>query len=152
MLDNFSNKISEEMRRDILAQGKTLYEVLIMASIVQQEVIDIEEMKKVAGVYYNRLDLEMNLQSDATITYITGKEDPRPSDADTLVDSPYNTYLYPGLPPGPINNPGLDAIKAAVYPAEHSYFYFLTTLDTGEAVFSVTAGEHQEAREKYFND
>lgn len=152
MLDNLNNKITEDLRRDIAAQGKTLFEVLIMASIVQQEVLDIDEMKMVAGVYYNRLEQEINLQSDATITYITGKEDPRPSDADTLVDSPYNTYLHPGLPPGPINNPGLDAITAVVYPAEHNYLYFLTMLDTGEAAFSVTAEEHQEAREKYFKD
>lgn len=152
MLDNFASKITADLSQEITKQGASLYQIVNLASIVQQEVRKPEEMKMVAGVYKNRLDNNMLLQSDATITYITKKNNPRPSYADTQIDSPYNTYLYVGLPPGPINNPGFDAITAAVYPTAHDYLFFITTLDRGEAIFSKTAEEHAAASEKFLDN
>lgn len=149
MLANFDVKFSQDLRQEIKRQGKSLFEVITMASIVQNEVKKEEEMKKVAGVYYNRLEADLALESDATITFITGKKDPQPSDADTQIDSPYNTYINKGLPPGPIGNPGLKAILATIYPEDHDYYFFITRLDSGEAIFSKTAKEHEEMKAKY---
>jgi UPF0755 protein len=149
MLDNFDKKLTSDLRLEIKRQNKIIFEVITLASIVQKEVAGESDMKKVAGVYLNRLDLKMNLESDATITYLTGKKDPQPSISDTRVESPYNTYLNPGLPKGPISNPGLVAILATVYPEKHDYLYFITRLDTGEAIFSKDPFEHIENKEKY---
>ena len=149
MLDNFAKKVDGDFLEDIKGQDKTVFEVVNLAAIVEREVRKEEEMKKVAGVYQNRLDADMKLQSDATITFITKKKDPQPTYEDTRIASPYNTYLHEGLPPAPIGNPGLQAIKAAVDPAEHDYLYFITKLDTGEAVFAETVEEHGENKERY---
>jgi UPF0755 protein len=100
-------------------------------------------------VYYNRLERNLKLESDATITYITGKNNPQASLEDIKIDSSYNTYLHYGLPPGPICNPGFSAIKAAVMPSKHDYLYFITRLDTGEAIFSKTGKEHLENKKRY---
>ena len=91
----------------------------------------------------------MKLEVDSTINYITGKNDPQASYADLGIDSPYNTYKYYGLPPGPISNPGLSAIKAAVYPKESQYLFYLHRQDTGETVFSRTYDEHLRNKAKY---
>lgn len=152
MLDNFNKKVYSNLEDEIKKQDKKLFEIITLASIVQKEVKTEDEMKKVAGVYLNRLRVNKKLESDATITFITGKKNPRPTKKDTQIKSPYNTYLNYGLPPGPICNPGLEAIKAVIWPEEHDYFYFITRPDTGEAVFSKTAGEHQKNREKYFRE
>lgn len=155
MLENFDKKINSKnsngssLQDEIKKQKKEIYEVITLASIVQNEVRKEDEMAKVAGVYYNRLEKNMRLESDATITYITDKKNPQPSFEDTRIDSPYNTYLNYGLPQGPIGNPGLPAIKATLFPENHDYFYFITRLDTGEAIFSKTSEEHLENKEKY---
>jgi UPF0755 protein len=148
ILDNFNAKVDQQMLDEIKNQGKTLEQVLTMASIVQQEAMSREEMPKIAGVFYNRLDIGMALQSDATVNYITDKGMRQPLLADTEIDSPYNTYEYKGLPPGPICNPGIDAIKAAIHPAKSDYLYFLHPLNA-PTVFSKTLDEHNANKAKW---
>lgn len=160
MLNNFSSKITEEMRDNIKKKGKTVYEVLTLASIIEKETgrnATSEEAKKnlaeerkiVAGIFSNRLKVGIALGSDATINYITGKGDPTPSLDDLKIDSPYNTYKYRGLPPGPISNPSLSSIVAAIYPADTSYMYFLHKQPSGEPVYSKTFEEHVKNKNKY---
>jgi len=116
MLDNFDEKITPEIKEEIARQGKKLEDIINMASIVQQEAVSNEEMPKIAGVYYNRLNIGMPLQSDPTVNYATGKKLRQPTLEDTKINSPYNTYKYKGLPPTPICNPGIESIKAAIWP------------------------------------
>jgi len=151
MLDNFDHKISSEIAGEIDNQGKNLYDILTLAAIIEKEAKTPEDKKRVAGVYYNRLNIGMALQADPTVNYITDKVTDRPSYEDIETDSLFNTYKYPGLPPGPICNPGLDSIMAAIYPGKNDYMYFLNTPD-GQLIFSKTLAEHKRNREKYFND
>lgn len=161
MLVNFESKVTEKMVSDIKASGRNLSDVIILASIIEKEVgrnkpkisdADLQAMQKerelVASVFYNRLAVGVALQSDATVNYVTGKQDRQVSLEDAKTKSPYNTYLYRGLTPGPISNPGLGAIKAAIYPADSDYLYFLNKED-GEAVFSKTLDEHNQNKAKY---
>jgi len=151
MLDNFDHKITSDMVGEIENQGKKLSDILTLASIIEKEAKTLEDKKRVAGVYYNRLDIGMALQADPTVNYITEKKTDRPSQEDIETDSLFNTYKYPGLPPGPICNPGLDSIMAAIYPEQNDYMYFLNTPD-GKLIFSKTLAEHKKNREMYFND
>ena len=137
------------MRADIKAQGKTINEIITMASIIEKEVPHAEDMKKIAGIFYQRLNIGMAMQSDATINFITGKGTTRPSAEDLQVASPYNTYKYRDLPPGPISNPGLAAIEAAIYPEKNDFLYFLTTPE-GQVIYSRTYAEHLAAKYKYY--
>ena len=149
-LNNFDQKLSEDIRQEISNQGKTIFEVITLASIVEREVPSLSDKKKVADIFLKRLSADIGLQSDATINYITGKGLTQPSYADLQIDSPYNTYKYRGLPPGPIANPGFDSIIAVVYPASNPYYYFLTTKD-GEVIYSRTYEEHLDNKEKYLD-
>lgn len=155
MKDNFEKKISEDLREEIERQGKTLFEIITMASLIEKEVKVLEDKKTVSGILWKRLETGMLLQVDAAIAYLYQGES---WDFNQMrreiallrdVDSPYNTYKYLGLPPGPICNPGLESIKAAVYPKESDYWYYLST-EEGETVFSKTLEEHNLARVKYF--
>lgn len=135
MLDNFDVKLSPELREAIKAQNHTIFEIVTMASIVEKEAPNDSDRKIVAGIFWKRLENGMALESDATVNYVAG-------------GSLYNTYKYKGLPPGPICNPGLSAIKAAIYPEKSDYLYFLTKPD-GSAVFSKTYQEQMENKAKY---
>jgi UPF0755 protein len=148
MLDNFDEKLSQDLREEIKRQNKSVFEVIILASIIEKEAKFPEDMKKIAGVFQNRLNAGKPLESDATINYITGSGRAQSTFEDLQIDSPYNTYKYPGLPPGPISNPGMGAIRAAIYPEMNDYLYFLTKRD-GKAVFSRTLEEHLENKRKY---
>jgi UPF0755 protein len=161
MMDNLDGKMTTQMRVDIAKQDRSIYDVLTLASIIEKEVgsntskissADLqalqEERETVAGIFMNRLKINMALQSDATIGYITKKNNPQASSADLLIDSPYNTYKYRGLPPGPISNPSLSAIKAAIYYKDTDYLYFLTMKD-GTAVYAKTLDEHNVNKRKY---
>jgi len=164
MLNNFGRKFNDDLRREARKQGKSIFEIVIMASLVEGEVgrnlkpgskLSVEDLQKlseerrlVAGVFYNRLRAGRALESDATISYITGNNRAAATLEETRMDHPYNTYRNPGLPPGPINNPSLDAILAAVYPAETDYFYFLSK-PSGEVVFSRTFEEHVANKAKF---
>lgn len=149
--DSSIEEIVKKMRDNFDKKTESLTvnsEIIILASIVQNEVNSVEDMSTVAGIFYNRLKLGMPLQSDATVNYVTGKKLRQPLIEDTKIESPYNTYLHPGLPPGPISNPGLDAIKATIYPEDTDYLYFLNPLD-GETIFSKTFEEHNVNKKKY---
>lgn len=150
MLDNFGNKIDNKILSDIKNQGKNLYDVLILASIIELEVPDNYDRAQIADIFLKRLDVGIALQSDATINYITGNGHVRPSYNETRMKSPYNTYLNKGLPPTPISNPGLSAIKAVVYPTHNPYYYFLTTKD-GRVIYSKTFEEHKKNKALYLD-
>ena len=149
MLDNFDLKLTDDLREEIKKQNKTIFEVVILASIIEKEAGSSKDMKKVSSVFRNRLEVGKALESDATINYITNTGRAQSTYEDLKVDSPYNTYKYVGLPPGPISNPGMEAIKAAIYPEKTDYFYFLTKKEGGEAVFSKTYQEHLKNKYKY---
>jgi UPF0755 protein len=148
-LDNFGQKISPALLAEIQAQEKSLFEIVTMASLVEKEVANEKDKKIVAGILWKRLDSGMRLQLDSTINYITGKNDPAPLLSDLEKESPYNTYRNDGLPPGPIANPGLSSIQAAVYPEENPYFFYLNRQDTKETIFSKTFEEHVANKNKY---
>ncbi|MFP4151667.1 MAG: endolytic transglycosylase MltG [Alkalispirochaeta sp.] len=150
MLENFHQKIDAGLLAEIERQGQTLHEVLTLASIVQHEAAHDQEMPAVAGVFRNRLRVGMRLESDATVNYILGTNMLQPTFADTEVEHPFNTYENEGLPPGPIGNPGLPAIRAAVEPASHDYLFFLHK-PTREIVLSRTFGEHLESKARYLD-
>lgn len=149
MLNNFGNKISPELQLEFERQNKTLYEIIIMASIIENEVRSEEDRALVSGIYWNRLKIGQPLQSDITLAYILGEKKKQYSFEDTRAVSPYNTYLNKGLPPGPICNPGLSAIKAAIYPKDSDYNYYLSDPETGKTVFSKTFEEHKINKSKY---
>lgn len=148
MLDNFDQKFTSEIRAKIASQGKTIYETVTLASIVEKEVRIAEDRKIAAGIFLNRLAMGKPLESDATVNYITGKSLLQPTYEDIGVDSPYNTYKYAGLPPSPICNPSLESIQSVIEPTDSDYLYFLTKPD-GSTVFSKTYEEHLANKEKY---
>ena len=123
--------------------GRTPYEVLIVASLVQDEARGADQ-PKVAQVIYNRLAAGMPLQLDATVKYVTGANGSAfTSDAERHTASPYNTYLQPGLPPGPIDSPGQAAMRASLHPSAGNWLYYVTVnLDTGKTLYARTLAEH----------
>lgn len=122
-------------------------EIVIIASLVEKEARKPEERPIIAGIFYNRLRLGYPLQSCATVQYSLGKRKERLYYKDLQVNSPYNTYLHQGLPPGPISNPGLASLKAAAYPAQVQYLYFVAKPD-GTHIFSTTYQQHLNAQHK----
>jgi UPF0755 protein len=155
MLTNFDNKLTAQMRSDIKAQGKTINEIVTMASIIEKEAPisyqtgKLDDAKIVSGIFWNRIRSGQALQSCATLAYVLGVNKPQYSEADTRIDSPYNTYQNPGLPPGPIANPGILAITAAIYPIKTNYNYFLTPSGSKELIFARTYDEHLKNKNKY---
>ncbi len=148
MLDNFNKKVTPELKTEIERQGKTLEEIIIMASLIEKEVITYEDKQIVSGIFWKRINIGMPLDSCATIAYVLGVDKWRYSFEDTRIPSPYNTYLNKGLPPGPICNPGLKSILAAIYPKNSEYWYYLST-PKGETIFSKTLEEHNIAKAEY---
>lgn len=151
MLDNFGLKLDEKIRADIARQGKTVFAIITMASLLEKEVRTEEDMKIVSGLFWQRIKNGQALESCATLAYALGINKKQYTYEDTRINSPYNTYTHQGLPPGPVANPGLRAIRAAVYPIETEYNYFLSRPDTGETVFSQTYAEHNRNKAKYLN-
>jgi UPF0755 protein len=149
MIGNLDQKITPAMRADIGKQGRTIYQVIILASVIEKEVRKTSDMKIVSGIFSNRLKIGQTLGSDATLSYVLGDTSAAHSLEQTKIDSPYNTYRFAGLPPGPICNPSLDAISAAIYPAATDYYYFLTDPATGNTIFSKTLDEHNKNKRKY---
>src|SRR3989344_212831 len=148
MLDNFNRKVFARLKNEIDAQDKSVFEIITMASMVEKEVITYEDKQIVSGVLWKRLESGMPLQVDATVNYITGRKDSGPTSSEKQIDSLYNTYKYKGLPLGPIANPGLDSIKAAIYTKESDFWYYLSTPE-GKTIFSKTLQEHNAAVEAY---
>lgn len=148
MLDNFDRKLTPQMREDIKEQGHTIFEIVTMASIIELEVPESMDRKMISDIFWKRVEAGVPLQSDATINYITSKNDPTPSLEDLKINSLYNTYLYPDLPPSPIGNPGLSAIEAAIYRTPNDYWYYLSK-PNGETVYSKDHDEHVRNKAKY---
>lgn len=122
----------------------SLDQIITMASIVEREAANDSERGKIASVFYNRMDKDMTLSSCATVQYIIKERKPILSNSDIKIKSPYNTYINKGLPIGPISSPGLNSVKAALYPEETDYLYFAAKADGSENVFSRTDEEHME--------
>lgn len=147
MLDQFDSKFTQEMKQQMEAQGKTVYEIVIEASIIERETMIDSERAIVAGVIKNRLEKSMRLEMCPTALYpITNGiyDKTTVTYEDTHVDSPYNTYENHGLPIGPIACPGLASLEAALNPAEHNYFFYHTdnTKNDGSHIFTETYQEH----------
>ncbi len=126
MLDNFENRIDDALLSEIKNQNKKLSDVIILSSVVEKEVQTTVDMKIVAGIFENRLEVGMPLQSDATLSYVLDDTIDSHTVDQTKIVSPYNTYANKGLPPGPIASPGMQAILAVVNPQKTDYAYFLT--------------------------
>lgn len=152
MLERFNESLTPQLWEQITASGRPLHEILIIASIIEREVMEETERILVSAVIWNRLDVGMLLQMDSTVQYALGTEREwwkgDLTSADLRIDSPYNTYRYPGLPPTPIASPGLASIEAAVNPASVPYMFFVARGD-GTHAFSVTFEEHQANIERY---
>jgi len=149
-LGNFGLHLSTDLREGFVRQGLDVYQAVTLASIVQREAVIPEEQPQIASVFINRLNVGIKLDSDPTVQYAIGYNaiqgtwwsNPL-SAADLQVDSPYNTYLYAGLPPGPIANPSLTALRSVAFPAETPYYFFRARCDgSGLHNFSITFEEH----------
>jgi UPF0755 protein len=150
MTDLFFKKLVDIYPKYGEMKKSELYKKVILASIVEREVKEKAEAPVVAAVFYNRLKGGMRLQSCATVQYILGKPKEHLLESDLLVDNPYNTYLYSGLPPAPISNPGSNALRAAFIPDENDYMFFVVK-DPGKGThfFSKTYSEHLAAQKIY---
>lgn len=149
-LSNLDKKITSELRQEISKQKKTLFQIITMASIIEKEANNTEDKKIISGLLWKRIKNDIPLQVDSSVNFVTGKSDSKVAIKDTKIDSPYNTYKYIGLPLGPISNPGMDSILAAIYPTDSPYWYYLAADGTGETIFSKNLEEHQAAINKYF--
>lgn len=149
MRDNFDEKIKVALS-DIKESDRSFEEIIIMASILEKEAWKSEDRKKIAGVLWKRYDAGMPLQVDATLTYVVGRNTYELTQDDLDFDSPYNTYKYPGLPAGPIANPGLDAILSAIHYEENPYWYYLADR-SGNTYYAETFEEHVENKRKHIN-
>jgi UPF0755 protein len=155
MLSTLEERFTPEMRQLAAERGMTIYDVITLASIVEREAVMAEERPLIANVFLNRLEEGMFLRADPTVQYAkgydatTGQWWPAVTPEDwEAVDSPYSTYLYPGLPPGPICSPGLSAIQAVLEPADTEYLFFLAKGD-GSHAFATTYEEHLQNQELY---
>jgi UPF0755 protein len=150
MFSGFNSNVTPEIRQGFQTQGLSLYEGVVLASMVQKEAVIAEEQPLIASVFFNRLAANMALASDPTIQYALGYDNSQntwwknPLTANDLhFDSPFNTYLSKGLPPGPIANPAINALRAVAFPANTSYYYFRARCDGSKLHnFAQTYEEH----------
>ncbi|MCH7579652.1 MAG: endolytic transglycosylase MltG [Chloroflexi bacterium] len=153
MLAAFDQRYQESISTALASSGLTLLEAVTLASIVEREAVLPEERATIAAVFLNRLELGIALQADPTVQYAIANDPasveaygywkPELTEADLALQSPYNTYVLPGLPPAPIANPGLDSILAAVQPAKTDYLYFVACQDgSGRQIFAETLDQH----------
>src|SRR5439155_5246162 len=151
MKDAFEHALAPELRGAAAERGLNERQLVTLASIVEKETGNAAERPLVASVYENRLRIGMALQCDPTVIYaleLAGRYDGNIRKDDLSFDSPYNTYRYPGLPPGPIASPGRASLEAVVHPADSEYLYFVSRND-GSHVFAKTLGEHNRNVQKY---
>jgi UPF0755 protein len=149
-LQNFEDHLDNDLQQGFERQGLNEYQAVTLASIVQREAIVEDEMPMIASVFLNRLSTGLKLDSDPTVQYAIGYNETQDtwwtnplSLEDLKINSPYNTYQVQGLPPGPIANPGLNALRAVAFPAQTPYYYFRAACDhSGRHVFSETFAEH----------
>ncbi|MEN8240370.1 MAG: endolytic transglycosylase MltG [Chloroflexota bacterium] len=150
LLDQFDQLLPNEIEEGIQQQGLTVYQAVVLASIIEREAVLEEEMPIIASVFYNRLAIGMKLETDPTVQYALGYNTSQAtwwtnplSYTDLTFDGPHNTYLYNGLPPTPIANPSLTALQAVAYPAQTPYYYFRAACDgSGRHQFSQSFEEH----------
>jgi UPF0755 protein len=147
-VEHFNGIFNDSLKIKMEQKNLTLLETITLASLIQGEAMVVGEMPTISGVYHNRLQTNMLLQADPTLQFIISDGPRRLLNADKKVDSPYNTYLYSGLPPGPVNNPGKDAILAALNPENVPYLYFVANGD-GTHTFSKTLEEHLKAKRHF---
>ncbi|OHA64055.1 MAG: hypothetical protein A2940_01260 [Candidatus Wildermuthbacteria bacterium RIFCSPLOWO2_01_FULL_48_29] len=147
-LRNFGANLTPELLYKIEAQGKSIYEVVTWAAMIEKEVRNFEDKQLVAGLLQKRLEEGMRLQTDSPVVYIRDGNYYKVSIAETQIESPYNTYRIYGLPLGPISNPGIESIQAAVEPVASPYWYYLSARD-GATIFSRTFAEHLAAKALY---
>ncbi len=149
MISQFNKAVTEENRKRAKELGFTFRQIIILASIVEKETSAPEERTLISAVFHNRLKAKRPLQADPTVIYALGKAFDGDLKKEHLrIDTPYNTYRYRGLPPGPIGNPGREAIQAVLHPADVNYLYFVSRND-GTHVFSSSLEEHNRAVWKY---
>lgn len=142
-LQNFNTRITTDMLNQADNRGMELHDVITVASMIESEAANDEERANIASVIYNRLNAGMPLQIDATVMYALGEHKEYLTVEDTQVESPYNTYLHTGLPAGPISNPGLASINAALNPAETSYLYYALDTESGTHRFFTSYEEFE---------
>lgn len=147
--ETFHHKIAE-LQPQIEAFGQPLEDVITMASIIEREARTTESRRMISGILWNRIEMGMPLQVDVTFDYINGKNSFTLTQSDLEIDSPYNTYRYVGLPPGPIASPSLDSIKAAINPTTTEYLFFLADR-RGTVHYSETFEEHVQKKRMYLN-
>lgn len=147
MLENFQKKVDVPLSKEISASGLKYYDLLKLASVVEREVAKPEDRKVVAGIFLSRLNEGMPLESCATIQYILKVNKTQFTYAETRTPSDYNTYIHPGLPAGPIGNPGLESVRAVIYPTITEFRFFLSA--DGTTYFSKTLEEHEAKKAKY---
>jgi UPF0755 protein len=143
MLKNFDEHLTQPMKEGIAARNMSIYQFVTLASIVEKEAKYEEDRPRIASVFLNRLQKHMKLQSDASISYAMGSHKAAYSISETQYDSPYNTYMYEGLPPGPIGNPGMDCMNAILDAPQTNYLYFVADAK-GHNYFAVTYEEHMK--------
>jgi len=156
---SFNTKIDKIMQKNgdseefIAANQLGLREVIIVASLIEEETASVKESPNIASVIYNRLtqdqEYERYLGIDAAIIYALGEHTDTLTAEDLAIDSPYNTRLYAGLTPGPISNPGLESILSALDPEDTKYYYYILNPESGVHDFSKTLEEHEKKKEKY---
>jgi UPF0755 protein len=144
MVDEFEKRTSE-LKDEIEKHPLSFNEILTLASIIEAEAMYADEMETISSVYHNRLNRRMRLQADPTVIYALGGLDRPLLYRDLRIKSPYNTYKNYGLPPGPINSPGLDAIIAALNPADTDYLYFVAD-GKGRHIFTTNLRDHNRAK------
>lgn len=147
MLNNFNNKYTAEMRQLTEQSGLSMRQILTIASMVEREAKLPEEQKTIAGVIYNRLNNPSefpHLDIDATVQYALGEHKESLTKDDLAIDSPYNTYKVTGLPKGPICNPGVPAILAALQPEQHGYYFYVADPETGGHLFAKNYSQHEK--------
>ena len=152
LVNTFEARMTSKLSEELAATDRDFEDILVMASIVQREARDPEQMRHVAGILWNRIDIGMALQVDATLQYIKGTSSewwPTPLSADKQLVSQYNTYQNPGLPPGPISNPGLDALRATASPLEVDDLFYIHDPVTGAMYYATTIEEHNQNVNKY---
>lgn len=145
MVKRFEREWKPEWTAQLAKDSLTRHQAVTLASIVEREARVPAERPIIAAVYLNRLRAKMLLQADPTVQYARGKHTPRLLNKDLEIDSPYNTYKYPGLPPGPIASPGNPSLVAALYPANVQFLYFVAAPD-GHHEFRKTLAEHEQAK------
>jgi len=148
MLANFDQKFTQQLRDEAKAQNRSLDQIVTMASIIEREVQKDDDMALVSGILWKRVDESRGLDVDAPIRYVLDKWDDPLTVQDLAIDSPYNTRKWKGVPPGPISNPGLRALIAAVRPQKSDYYYYLTA-PSGKTIFAKTLDEHNRNKAKY---